>query len=58
MLNSTVHAPLNSTAANINNSFEIIALQFRDNVEFVDQEATMANLNTVVKNAAVELREV
>ncbi|PHS00838.1 MAG: hypothetical protein COA68_04190 [Oceanobacter sp.] len=52
MLNSTVHTPLNSTAANINNSFEIIALQFRDNVEFADQEAAMANLNTVVKTAA------
>ena len=36
MLNSTVHAPLNSTAANINNCFEIIALQFRDDVEFVE----------------------
>ena len=51
MLNSTIHASLNSTAANINNCFEIIALQFRDDIEFVDQEAAMANLNTVVKTA-------
>ena len=51
MLNSTVHAPHNSTAANINNCFEIIALQFRDDIEFVDQEAAMAKLNTVVKTA-------
>ena len=51
MLNSTIHASLNSTAANINNSFEIIALQFRNDIEFEDQEAAMAKLNTVVKTA-------
>ena len=47
MLNST----LNSTAANLNNSFEIIALQFRADVDLAAQEAAMAKLNAVVQAA-------
>jgi len=52
MFNSTTHASLNSTAANLNNSFEIIALKFRNDVEFTAQETAMASLNTVVQTAA------
>lgn len=42
---------LHATAANLNNSFEIIALQFRAEVDFAAQEAAMANLNAVVQTA-------
>ena len=52
MLNSTIHASLNSTAATPNNSFEIIALKFRNDVELTAQETAMASLNTVVQTAA------
>lgn len=46
-LNPTLHA----TTANLNNSFEIIALQFRSDVNFADQETAMAKLNAVVQTA-------
>ena len=46
-----MHTTLNATAANLNNSFEIIALQFRADVDLAAQEAAMANLNAVVQAA-------
>ena len=48
MLTST----LNATAANKNNTFEIIALQFQTGIDFSAQETAMQNLNPIVQTAS------
>ena len=40
-----------SATANKNHCFEIIALQFRNDVTFEDQETAMASLNPIVQTA-------
>lgn len=48
MLTST----LNATAANKNNTFEIIALQFQAGIDFAAQETAMQKLNPIVQTAS------